>query len=89
MHLFMFPESIEHMLARIPGWILSRLADHGLRPKEIHVQSARMFDVLQAAFKEVGTEIVLTPALKKLQAAKREMLAFLKKGPPPLPTCNT
>ena len=44
-------ESIEHMLGRIPGWILSRLADHGLRPKEIHVQSARVFDVLQPAFK--------------------------------------
>jgi Domain of unknown function (DUF6930) len=76
-------ESIEHMLGRIPGWILSKLADHGLRPKEIHIQSARLFDVLQPAFKELGTKIVLKPALKKLQAAKREMLAFFRKGSPP------
>jgi hypothetical protein len=76
-------ESIEQMLGRIPGWILSRLADNGLRPKEIHVQSARLFAVLQPAFKELGTKIVHKPTLNKLQAAKREMLAFFEKGPPP------
>ena len=75
-------ESIEHMLGRIPGLILSKLADSGLRPKEIHVQSLRLFDVLHPAFKELGTKIVHKPALKKLRAAKREFLAFFAKGPP-------
>lgn len=77
-------ESIEHILGRIPGWFLSRLADNGLRPKEIHIQSPRLLDVLQPAFKELGTKIVLKPALKKLRAAKREMFAFFEKCPPPL-----
>ena len=71
------------MLGRLPGWILSRLANHGLRPKEIHIQSPRLLDVLQPAFKELGTKVVLKPALKKLRAAKREMLAFFGKNPPP------
>jgi hypothetical protein len=50
--------------------------------KEIHVQSLRLFDVLHPAFKELGTKIVHKPALKKLRAAKRELLAFFAKGPP-------
>jgi hypothetical protein len=75
-------ESIEHMLGRIPGLILSKLADPGLRPKEIHVQSLRLFNVLQPVFKELGTKIVHKPTLKKLGAAKRELLAFFRKGPP-------
>lgn len=76
-------KGIEQMLGRIPGWILSRLANHGLRPKEIHIQSARLLDVLQPAFKELGTKVVLKPMLKKLRAAKREMIDFFKKNPPP------
>lgn len=76
-------EGIELMLGRVPGWLLSRLADNGLRPKEIHIQSARLLDVLQPAFKELGTKVVLKPMLKKLRAAKREMFAFFEKGPPP------
>jgi len=75
-------EGIEPMLGQIPGWILSRLAGPGLRPKEIHVQSPRLLDVLQPAFKELGTKIVFKPKLKKLRAAKREMFAFFEKGPP-------
>jgi hypothetical protein len=76
-------EGIEPMLGRVPGWLLSRLADNGLRPKEIHIQSSRLLDVLQPAFKELGTKVVLKPMLKKLRAAKREMISFFKKNPPP------
>jgi hypothetical protein len=76
-------ESIEHVLGRILGWILSRLAYSGLCPKEIHVQSLRLVDFLQPALKELGTKIVLKPALKKLRAAKRDMFAFFEKRPPP------
>ena len=75
-------EGIEPMLGQIPGWILSRLASPGLRPKEIRVQSPRLLDVLQPAFKELGTKIVFKPKLEKLRAAKQEMFAFFEKGPP-------
>lgn len=74
-------ESLEQMLGLVPGVILSKLADPGLRPKEIHVQSSRLVGVLEAAFVGLGTKIVLKPALKKLRAAKREMLAHFAKGP--------
>lgn len=73
---------IESMLGQTPGWILPRLAGHGLHPKEIHLQSPRLLYVLRPAFKELGTKIVFEPKLKKLRAAKREMFAFFKKGPP-------
>lgn len=76
-------ESIEHMWGRIPGLLLHRLAGPGMRPKEIHVQSQLLANVLQPAFKELGTRIVLKPSLKKLRAAKREMFAFFEQGPPP------
>jgi hypothetical protein len=72
-------EGIEPMLGQIPGWILSRLAGSGLRPKEIHVQSPRLPDVLRPAFKELGTKIVFKPELKKLRAAKQEMFAYFSK----------
>lgn len=72
-------ESIEHMLGRIPGWTLSRLAGAGLRPKEIHVQSPRLPAVLRPAFKELGTKVVFKPLLKKLRAAKRELFAFFSR----------
>jgi hypothetical protein len=49
--------------------------------KEIHVQSSRLVGVLEAAFEGLGTKIVLKPSLKKLRAAKREMLAHFAKGP--------
>ena len=74
-------ESLEQMLGLVPGVILSKLADRGLRPKEIHVQSSRLVGVLEAAFEGLGTKIVLKPSLKKLRAAKREMLAHFAKGP--------
>ncbi len=77
-------ESIEHMWGQIPGLLLSRLAEPGLRPREIHVQSKLLRNVLQPAFKELGTKIVLKPALKKLRAAKRELLAHLENKPPPI-----
>jgi hypothetical protein len=76
-------ESIEHMWGQIPGLLLHRLAGPEMRPKEIHVQSQRLVNVLQPAFKELGTRIVLKPSLKKLRAAKREMFAFFEKGPSP------
>lgn len=76
-------ESIERMWGQIPGLLLHRLAGPGMRPKEIHVQSQLLVNVLQTAFKELGTRIVLKPSLKKLRAAKREMFAFFQKGPPP------
>jgi hypothetical protein len=72
-------EGIEPMLGQIPGWILSRLAGSGLRPKAIHVQSPRLRDVLRPAFKELGTKIVFKPELKKLRAAKQEMFAYFSK----------
>jgi hypothetical protein len=40
-------------------------------------------NVLQPAFKELGTTIVLKPVLKKLRAAKRELLAHFEKKPAP------
>jgi len=46
-------------------------------------KSQALMKVLQPAFKELGTKIVLKPALKKLRAAKRNMLSFFEKGPPP------
>lgn len=76
-------ESIEHMWGQIPGLLLSRLAGPGLRPREIHVQSKLLQNVLQPAFKELGTKILLKPMLKKLRAAKREMLAHFEKNPFP------
>jgi hypothetical protein len=76
-------ESIEHMWGQVPGLLLSRLVEPGLRPREIHVQSRMLQNVLQPAFKELGTQIVLKPALKKLRAAKREMLAHFEKKPAP------
>jgi hypothetical protein len=76
-------ESIEHMWGQIPGLLLSRLVEPGLRPREIHVQSRLLQNVLQPAFKELGTKIVLKPALKKLRAAKRELFAHFEKNPSP------
>jgi len=76
-------ESIEHMWGQIPGLLLSRLVEPGLRPREIHVQSRMLQNVLQPAFKELGTQIVLKPVLKKLRAAKRELLAHFEKNPVP------
>jgi hypothetical protein len=76
-------ESIEHMWGQIPGLLLSRLVEPGLRPREIHVQSPLLQNVLQPAFKELGIQIVLKPVLKKLRAAKREMLAHFEKNPWP------
>ena len=76
-------ESIEHMWGQIPGLLLSRLVEPGLRPREIHVQSRLLQNVLQPAFKELGTKIVHKPVLKKLRAAKREMLAHFEKNPLP------
>jgi hypothetical protein len=72
-------DGIEPMLGQVPGWILSRLAGSGLRPKEIRVQSPRLLDVLDPAFKELGTRIVFKPELKKLRAAKQEMFAYFSK----------
>jgi hypothetical protein len=77
-------ESIEHMWGQLPGLLLNKLAGQGLRPKEIHVQSQLLVDVLQPVFKDLGTKIVLKPSLKKRWAAKREMFTFFEKGPPPL-----
>jgi hypothetical protein len=74
-------ESLEQMLGLVPGVILSKLADPGLRPKEIHVQSSRLVGVLEAAFEGLSTKIVLKPPLKKLRAAKRELLAHFMRGP--------
>ncbi len=76
-------KSLEHTWGQIPGLLLHRLAGPGMRPKEIHVQSELLANVLQPAFKELGTRIVLKPSLKKLRAAKREMFAFFEKGTPP------
>jgi hypothetical protein len=76
-------DSFEQMLGRVPGWVLSRFADPGLRPKEIHVQSERLVHILRPAFQEIGTRIVFKPKLKKLRAAKREMFAYFAKGPRP------
>jgi hypothetical protein len=76
-------ESIEHMWGQIPGLLLSRLVEPGLRPREIHVQSRLLQNVLQPAFKELGTKIVLKPVLKKLRAAKRELVAHFEKNPLP------
>jgi hypothetical protein len=76
-------ESIEHMWGQIPGLLLSRLVEPGLRPREIHVQSRLLQNVLQPAFKELGTQIVLKPVLKKLRAAKRELFAHFEKNPLP------
>jgi hypothetical protein len=76
-------DSFEHMLGCVPGWILSRLAEPGMRPKKIHVQSERLIYILRPAFQELGTKIVFKPRLKKLRAAKREMFAFFAKGPRP------
>lgn len=76
-------ESLEHMWGQIPGLLLHRLAGPGIRPKEIHVQSELLASVLQPVFKELGTRVVMKPALKKLRAAKREMFAFFEKGSPP------
>jgi hypothetical protein len=76
-------DSIEAMWGQIPGYLLSRLAEPGLRPKEIHVQSQMLRNVLQPALKELGTKIVLKPSLKKLRAAKRELLAHFEKNPFP------
>ncbi len=76
-------ESIEHMWGQIPGLLLSRLVEPGLRPREIHVQSQLLQNVLQPAFKELGTKIVLKPVLKKLRAAKRELLVHFQKKPVP------
>jgi len=61
-----------------------QLANAEMRPKEIRVQSHLLLNVLPPAFDSLGTKIVLKPSLKKLGAAKREMLAFLEKGPPPI-----
>lgn len=72
-------ESIECMWGQIPGFLLHRLVGAGMRPKEIHVQSPLLVNVLQPAFKELGTGIVLVPSLKKLRAAKREMFTFFEK----------
>ena len=77
-------ESIERMWGQIPGILLHRLVGPGMRPKEIHVQSQLLVNVLQTAFKELGTRIVLKPSLKKLRAAKREMFAFFEKRPSPI-----
>lgn len=49
--------------------------------KEIHVQSSRLVGILEAAFEELGTKIVLKPSLKKLRAANRELLAHFMRGP--------
>jgi hypothetical protein len=76
-------ESIEHMWGQIPGLLLSRLVEPGLRPREIHVQSQLLQNVLQPAFKELGTRIVLKPVLKQLRAAKRELMAYFERNPLP------
>jgi len=76
-------ESIEHMWGQIPGLLLSRLVEPGLRPREIHVQSRMLQNVLQPAFKELGTQIALKPVLKKLRAAKRELMAHFERNPVP------
>jgi hypothetical protein len=76
-------ESIEHMWGQIPGLLLSRLVEPGLRPREIHVQSRMLQNVLQPAFKELGTQVVLKPVLKKLRAAKRELMAHFERNPLP------
>jgi hypothetical protein len=71
------------MWGQIPGLLLSRLVEPGLRPREIHVQSQLLQNVLQPAFKELGTKIVLKPVLKKLRAAKRELMATFERNPLP------
>jgi hypothetical protein len=76
-------ESIEHMWGQIPGLLLSRLVEPGLRPREIHVQSQLLQNVLQPAFKELGTKVLLKPSLKKLRAAKRELMAHFERNPLP------
>jgi hypothetical protein len=76
-------DTLEQMWGRIPGLLLSRLANEGMRPREIRVQQRLLQNVLPPVFKELGTKVALKPFLKKLQAAKNEMLAFMEKGPPP------
>jgi hypothetical protein len=76
-------DTLENMWGQIPGVLLSRLADAGMRPKEIRVQSNLLLNVLPPAFQELGTKVVFKPQLKKLRAAKREMLAVLETGRPP------
>ena len=77
-------DTLENMWGQIPGTILSRLADVEMRPKEIRVQSLLLLNFLPPAFDSLGTKIVFKPSLKKLGTARREMLAFFEKGPPPI-----
>ena len=77
-------DTLENMWGQLPGIFLLQLANAEMRPKEIRVQSHLLLNVLPPAFDSLGTKIVLKPSLKKLGAAKREMLAFLEKGPPPI-----
>lgn len=76
-------DTLENMWGQIPGVLLSRLVQAEMRPKEIRVQSNLLFNVLPPALQELGTKVVLKPSLKKLRAAKREMLAALEFGRPP------
>jgi hypothetical protein len=76
-------DTLENMWGQIPGRLLSRLAEAEMRPNEIRVQSDLLLNVLPPAFQELGTKVVLKPSLKKLRAAKREMLAALERGRPP------
>jgi hypothetical protein len=75
---FQLTDTLENLWGRIPGNLLSRLANAGIRPKEIRVQNHLLMSVLPPAFDELGTRVVFKPALKKLRAAKREMMVHFE-----------
>jgi hypothetical protein len=76
-------DTLEDMWGSIPGKLIQKLAQAGLRPKEVRVRSPLLMRVLPPAFREIRTPVAFKPALKRLPAAKRSLLDYFMREPPP------
>lgn len=66
-------DTLENMWGQIPEILLAQLANLGIRPAEIRVQSPLLLEILPPVFEKLGTRVVRHASMKKLRAAKREM----------------
>jgi hypothetical protein len=65
--------TLENMRGQIPEILLAQLANLGMRPAEIRVQSPLLLEILPPVFEKLGIRVVRHASMKKLRAAKREM----------------
>ena len=74
-------ESIEKMLGRIPGWILSRLADHGMRPKGNPCPVSSSVRCSPASIQRIGHQNRPQAHPQKTSGRKTGNARFLRKRP--------